>query len=308
MNSKEQSVPESQGWEDWLWDRAEDATTQIAQRIEKHLSDWPMVHFLMRHFGSLLFGAGQKLIQRQKATGDHRARDEAVIITCSRLFNDCFAGYELARRGLVLQAIVVLRSAFETSTQGIAFLESDGLAERWLEGARIRPSEVRQLTAMPENERNLYKKLAGLAHPNYEALRYMAAPVPNTKTGVGRAYAYGGWYAPKEAAQVSMQLLWAQLVFLERFYDAYSADLGQYGLLWAKGVENHPNLTWKVYLDTWRKVLTDMTVNHASTMPPDIVDIALSMSDYTPDQKEEFRRGFYDGIRNADKLGPNAEG
>lgn len=151
---------------------------------------------------------------------------------------------------------------------------------------------------MPASERELYEKLANLAHPNYQAFKYFSIPVPR-KTGLAKAYAYGGWFAPREAGQIAIQLLWAQLVFLERFYMTYSADLEKHGLLWreeaveeAFGGNANPDYTWEQFLGSWRKALTRLTEDHAKLMPLDIVEAALTLSDYGPDEKQQWREGF----------------
>lgn len=289
-----------------LWDKAAQETTAVEARINDELRKWPLIHFLIRHFGSLLFGASQKLIDRAVKTGESRPRDEAIVATCARLFSEAYSAYELLRKGLILQSIVLLRSTFEISTQGILFLDDEEQAKEWLGGKRIRPHSVRELTSMPSSQRRLYQKLANLAHPNRDALSYLSVPVRRGgKPGI--AYVYGGWFAPKEAGQIAIQLLWAQLVFLEKFYGTYSADLEEHGLLWVPAVTTLPesddrlsDFTWDRFLSIWRDVLTELTKEHGAKSPADIIEIALAMSDYTPEEKEQWRRGFEDAERDGD--------
>ena len=154
---------------------------------------------------------------------------------------------------------------------------------------------------MPEDGRVLYRKLVNLAHPNYAASRYYSVPVPHSK-GLGAAYVYGGWFAPKEAGQVAIQLLWAQLVLLEAFYTTYATELERYDLLWSPGVRELAkdgvfDLTWKDYLGMWRRALTELAKDHDRDTPADVIDIALAMSDYSAEQKELWRKGFEDAMR-----------
>lgn len=285
--------------ENWLYDQVERETAGVSERLNAELDKWPLVPFLMRHFGSMLYWAAQKLIDRKAATGEERIKDDAVIESCARLFSECYAGYELARRGLILQSIVLLRSAFEITTQALLFMQREDMADKWLKGQKIRPKQVRELTAMPENQRKLYQKLSDLAHPNYNAFRYFSVPVPRKGT-LAKAYVYGGRFAPKEAGQVAIQFLWAQLVFLESFYETYTEDLRKLGLLWRKetiekvfdGKPAPEKFTWEQFLAGWRKALTQLTDDHAINMPEDFLEVSLALSDYTPEEKEQWRKGF----------------
>jgi len=265
--------------EKWLYDHAMEATQQVSQRLGDELSKTPMIHFLMRHFGSLIFHAAQRLIDRKIATGLTRPKDEAVIYSCSRLFNECFSGYLLAQKGLVLQAIVLLRSAFETSTQAILFMEREDMAKRWLEGHRIQPKEVRAKSPFASGQRELYARLARLSHPNLEALRYYSAPAHGSPH-VGLAY--GGWFVPKAAGQIVLQFLFAQLVLLENFYTTYLGDLEQHDLVWRRetlqALGEAPPLTWSDYLAVWRRVLTELTDQYNS-MPDDTLAVSKYLGD-----------------------------
>lgn len=289
----------------WLYDQAERETKAISERLQAELDKWPLIHFLTRHFGSLLFGASQRLIDRKVKTKEERLSDEAVIESCARLYSECYSGYLLVRNGLILQSIVLLRSAFEITTQALLFMQREDMAVKWLKGKKIKPQQVRDLTSMPETERKLYEKLSNLAHPNYNAFRYFAVPVPRKGT-LGKAYAYGGWFAPKEAGQIAIQFLWAQLVFLEKFYQVYSDDLRVHGLLWRtetieKAFGDKPvpeDFTWDQYLGGWRAALTRLAEDHAKNMPADVLEASLALSDYTPEEKEQFRKGFEDTVQS----------
>lgn len=271
---------------------AEQSTESIAKLMAVKLARWPMIHFLMDQFGGLVHGVAEKLLSRQSKTAERRERDTAIIESCPRLFNECFAAYLLARRGLILQSLVGLRTAFEVATQGILFIENEEAARRWLSGKQIRPKEVRELTSMPEHERKLYARLCDLTHPNYEASRYFSVPVPGYGT-MGKASFYGSWLAPKHAGQVAIQLLWAQFVFVERFYDSYADDLSEQGLLWrGPSQPTSEELTWPQYLAVFRDILTSLTNEHEAQTPDDVLKAALALSSYTQDEKEVFRRAF----------------
>ena len=103
-----------------IWDWAERETNSVAARIQTELDKWPLIHFLMRHFGSLLFNASQRLIDKSAKQRETLARDQAMMLTCSRLFSECYSSYGLLRQGMILQAIVMLRSAFENHNPGSA--------------------------------------------------------------------------------------------------------------------------------------------------------------------------------------------
>jgi hypothetical protein len=278
-----------------MFAHAQQETERIGIRIDAELAKWPMIHWLTDHFGGLVYWAGQKLIDRANLTGEYRAKDRAICETCPRLFSDCFAGYLLVRKGLVLQSAIMLRSTFETVTQAILFMSNEEMAEKWLKGKWIKPKDVQELTSMPETERRLYRKLSNLSHPNYRPFGYDSAPVPGPGT-IGKVSFYGGWFAPKQAGQIAIQFLWAELVFLEHFYATYSDDLRQHGLLWRRetveSAGQPPDDTWQKYFLVWRDVLTKLTNEHDKKSPEDILDVALAFSTYEPEEKEIFRRAF----------------
>ena len=284
-----------------LFEQAKQQTDQVASRIDAKLAEWPLIQWLMDHFSGLVYWAAQRLLDRQQNTGDYRPRDHAIIESCPRLFSDSFAGYQLARQGLILQSAVLLRSAFEVTTQMILFLEREDVAEKWVKGEKIRPKDVRELTSMPETERELYKRLSDLAHPNYEALWHSSVPVPGPGT-MGKASVYGGWYAPKQAGQLAIQFLWAQLVFLEKFWQMYEDDLREQGLLWRKetielaGREPLEDFGWLTYLALMRDILTKLTNEHNEKTPEDGLDVAMALSPYTPEEKERWRKAVEDRI------------
>lgn len=308
MTKKERESPQPLPQPDFVFDMAERETTLVQQQLEAELAKWPMIHFLMRHFGSLLFHSSQRLIDLHKKTGTSTAQNEAVIESCVRLFSECYGGYALLRQGLIMQAIVLLRSTFEITTQAILFVQREEMALAWLQGRKIKPQRVRQLSSMPKSQRDLYDKLANLSHPNYEAFRYFSVPVPGSH-GLAKAYIYGGWFAPREAGQIAIQYLWAQLVFLNAFYERYSRDLAAAGLLWSDqtvkevfdGQANPAGYTWQTYLAFWREQLKQLTDQHAASLPDDYVDIALALSDYSPEQKEQWRAGWEQAEKDAER-------
>ena len=192
-----------------LYEWANSGTDKVAEKLKVELEKTPALHFLMNILGGFLYYAAQKLIDRKRKTGEERPKDEAVILSCSRLFSECFAGYLLARKGLVLQSIVLLRSAFEITSQARLFMEREDMARKWLEGRRIAPREVRGLSPFAGGANELYANLARLSHPNVEAIRYHTVPL--RKRGA-IALAYGGWFSPKSVGSVltrmSMSLPW----------------------------------------------------------------------------------------------------
>ncbi len=270
-----------------LYTSAESATASVTEKLSVELEKTPVLHFLMDHLSGFLYFAAQKLIDRKAKTGEERPRDEAVIASCSRLFNECFAGYLLARRGLVLHSIVLLRSAFEITSQAVLFMEREDLALAWLRGKKIPPKEVRSLSPFAAAQRQLYKKLSGLSHPNIEALRYHTVPLPSRKS---MALAYGGWFVPKSAGQIATQYLFAQLVFLQRFYSAYHIDLQAHGLLWRpetlevlRNSGDVEKFGWFDFLSGLRKMTTDL-LDHYNALPDDALTMSLHLDDLSAAQ------------------------
>lgn len=269
-----------------LNEQALTATASVEARHQQELEADPILQHMADLFGSLVYYAAQKLIDRKAKTGQMRARDEAVITSCSRLYNECFAGFILLKKGLILPATVLLRAAFETTTQAILFVEDENTAKEWLQGRRIPPREVRAKSKFAASERDLYTKLAGLSHPNLEAIRLHAVPVSGLSA---IALSYGGYFAPKALRQTFCQFLFAELVLLEAFYSSYSEDLGGEGLLWRKETLNEiggePDMDWKTFFANWRRILTDQ-VSQAEQLSPDAVGIASHLESLAAQKRE----------------------
>lgn len=257
-----------------IFDEAGRGTLFVERSIKEEFEKTPELEFLVKQFGSYVFNAAQKLIDRKLKTGETRVQDEAVILACPRLFSECFAGHRLARSGLVLQSIVLLRSAFEITSQAVLFMENEEMARRWLIGEQIAPRNVRRKSRFAAAHRDLYRHLSALAHPNLEALGYYSVPV---WSGSAVALSYGGGFFPKAAGQIATQLLYAELVFLEVFYTVYERDLDQHGLLWLPGMgaEERGAMTWAKFLQGWRRALDDL-LNKYNSLPDD----GLALSDY----------------------------
>ncbi len=285
--------------ESWHWDLVNRETKAVRHRIGIELEKWPLIEMLTRHLGSLLYGASSKLIAISTKDGRAVDQDQALVLTFTRLFSECFAGYDLVRQGLITQSIVLLRSAFEISTQGILFVEDHTQASRWLKGKEIHPKDVRELTSMPQEQRALYNKLSRLAHPNKRASQYFAIPFPKSD-GTAVNYIFGGWYAPKEAGQIAIQFIWAQLVLLESFYRVYAPRLEANGELWVKGlVEGWKSKTgtafdydWQTHLSLVRYMLQGLRRDHETGTIDDKVERMLALSDLPEESKKAFRQEF----------------
>ncbi|MDZ4278471.1 MAG: hypothetical protein U1B78_04970 [Dehalococcoidia bacterium] len=279
----EESAPEI-SMENWVYTWAERETERVSDRLRAELNNTPLTDFLMRHFGSLLHNAAQRLIDRKRKTGETRARDEALIFSCSRLFIEYFAGYDLLLRGLILPAMVLLRAAFETSTQALLFMEREDMARQWLAGKRIAPKEVRAKSPYAAGQRELYERLSRISHPNLDALVFHTFPVAGQQH-VGLAY--GGVFAPKAVGQIALQFVFAQLVVLEAFYTIYARDLEEQGLVWkqetvdavrALGGSDQAPIDWPTYLKVWRGALTDL-VQHYNSLPDDGLAISQHLAE-----------------------------
>lgn len=255
-----------------VWLKVEEETEKVSKKILSNLERFPELEFLYSHLGSFVFNASQKLIDLKTKSKTTRLKDEAVILSAARLFNDSFAGLKLIKQGLVLQAVVLLRSAFETTTQAILFMENEEIAKKWLAGKEIRPKEVREKSFFAGKEKKLYERLCKLSHPNFIASSYYS--VTKYKKGIGFAAAnfYGGGYFPKLAIQITVQFLFAQFVFLEAFYTIYKDDLEKSELLWKTG-EVEGSFTWERFLKGIRKILTD-SLDKSNSLPSDSIEIA----------------------------------
>jgi hypothetical protein len=209
-----------------LFEQMVSSTDQVQAALAKEWAKTPALGYLFDTLGGMVYHAAQKLIDMKENGAARNAVDEATIISCSRLFNACFSGYALLTRGLVVDSFVLLRSAYELTTQIEAFFQRPELAERWLAGKKIAPREVRQVSPLALSSKELYDRLSGIAHPNLAASLYHVLPIT-----AGTALVYGGSYQPKAAGQLACQLLWAELTFLDMFYRRNSHRLAKFNVL-----------------------------------------------------------------------------
>lgn len=260
-----------------------DETERVTVRMRSQLEKTPAV-VAFEILSGMVYHAGQKLIDRKRGGAPPRAVDEAVIIACSRLFNDCLAAYMLASRGLVLPAITLVRSAFEVVTQTVMFMEHPDLAASWLKGRRFAPKTVRARSKLAGANKAIYGRLSSIAHPNVDAVPFHVVPLAVTEGYAGgTALAYGGWYCPKLAGHVICQAVFAQLTMLEVFYQEYGPELTDAGLLWRGetvaawkeigiDVENL-GFGWDALLGVFRRLLADAQAAFDS-MPNDVDEVA----------------------------------
>lgn len=266
-----------------FFDQALTATEGVHEALAREFAKAPTLDWLFQRLGGMIHHAAQKLIDMKQKGGTPSGLDEATIISCSRLFNSVFAGYALLTRGLVLDALVVLRSAYELTTQAEAFFERPELAQRWLDGKRIAPRDVRQVSQLAMSSKQLYDRLARSAHPNVVAATYHVTP-----SQAGTMLAYGGSFRPKAAGQVACQLLWAELTFLEIFYRHNSSRLSEFNLLWrgetfdylrGQGAKPAEVLApgWEPILAVFRSMLETLT-EHFNRLPDDSELLAEEMN------------------------------
>lgn len=216
---------------------AREMTDRVAARIARELDESGAAGIapLTDMLGSMLYMAAQKLIELKRKTGLEVPQHEATIYSCSRLFNDCFAGGELAQRGLILPAIILLRSAFEVVTLGMLMMENGDVAQRWFKGDKISQAEVRRSLLFAQQEQPRYKFLSDRIHPNVFGVPFHSVLLEESR---GVALAYGGWAATKSAGLTKCQFLYAQIAFLEAFYTNFSNLLAAEGLLWTSGTKD----------------------------------------------------------------------
>lgn len=219
--------------------------------------------------GSWLYNAGQKLIDLKNTTKNARPRDAAIILLCARLFNECFAGRLVIERGLVTQAIVLLRSALEITNLALLIMEDEAVALQWLKGGRISPRTVRSKSPSAAARKDLYQRLSDIGHPNRHAVPFYSAYVPERQAA---AISYGGALRPRATGQIHVQFLFAQLVFLEHFYHVYEQDLAAQNLLWKGNLPRTTGdgmeITWPVLLGMIRTNLTALAEKY-NALPED---------------------------------------
>lgn len=150
-----------------------------------------------------------------------RAQDTCAVFHASRVFNNLTGGYILLRKGFVVEATTVIRTALETVAQAALFLRDEREAEKWLNGKKYQPRDVRQRLGSRPDFKPLYDELSQVAHANPEA-RWAHSLVVSDDT---YAISFGGTYQPKAVGQLLAVLVEVNLVYLSQFHGCYGKRL-----------------------------------------------------------------------------------
>ena len=241
------------------------------------------IRFLYSPVLGMLYNVAQRLIDAKSRGAPPSATDEALILTCNRLFNESFAGYVALTQGLLGPGHHHLRAALEVTNLGILFILRPEHAEPWLAGKEYSPGRVRALIDSSDEARAWYSRLSKLTHANASASG--SSVVRLDETTRSDALFYGGYYAPRAMASSCLAFVWLGLTFLRTFYGHNEDRLSELGLLW------HPSLDLQELGDadvTWEKFL-----NVISDVAESVQQEVLGMPDdevTTPEWASEILR------------------
>jgi len=251
------------------------------------------IRFLYSPVLGMLYNVAQRLIDAKSRGAPPSATDEALILTCNRLFNESFAGYVALTHGLLGPGHHHLRAALEVTNLGILFILRPEHAEPWLAGKEYSPGRVRTLIDSSDEARAWYSRLSKLTHANASASSSSVFRLDET-TG-SEVLVYGGYHAPRAMASSCLAFVWLGLTLLRAFYAHNEQRLSDLGLLW------HPSLDLQELGDadvTWEKFLSvlgdvaESVQREVLALPDDEVatpewarEILRSWSPTTPDSR-----------------------
>jgi hypothetical protein len=207
-------------------------TDRVGSRLDEFLGD--SVEGLYMSLG-MVPNATRRIITEIKPG---TAQDRCAVLHASRFFNNTLAAFMLLRKGMLVEAITVARTALETCAQAVLFLRREDLATKWLNGTRYKPAKVRELLGRSPDFQPLYSALSEIAHANPEARWAHSVDVPP----LGYAIFYGGTYRPKEASRLLTLLCDLVLVYLREFDSHYR--VGPAGSCWRPSA-THASVTLK---------------------------------------------------------------
>jgi hypothetical protein len=209
------------------------------------------------------------------------AQDACAVFHASRLYTNIEAAYLLLQRGLIVEATILTRSALESVAQAIVFLRDASAGEKWLNGKRYAPVEIRRMLGPRPDFKPLYQALSAVAHSNPEARWAHSVVVPDT----GVAVAYGGFFQPKTSALVLEILVDLLLFYLQEFYEQYVERLSVefWPVMLDAGREMNSELhSWRVSLpEDWAGLVNVMGKSAEPPMPPSVLH---------PDEIDRLRR------------------
>ncbi|GEM_PF-3173838 len=190
-----------------------EATEKVQEQLDETLGDYVDIVYI---FLGMVPNASRRIITEINGQSD---QEHCAVLHASRVFSTGLSAFILLRKGLIIDAITLVRSVLEGVTQSILFLRDPQAASAWLAGKRYSPSDVRKkLTDIPIKK--LYDALTTIAHHNQQAIALHSIQVEE-----GYAISYSGSYRPKGAAKLIAVLIDIILIYLHQFYIHYRGRL-----------------------------------------------------------------------------------
>lgn len=234
-----------------------EATDRVNARLDDALGGYLDIVYLLL---GMIPNASRRIITELKSqTGE----DHCAVFHASRIFNNALGAFILLRKGMLIEATTLARSALETVAQAVLLMRDPVLAGEWLGGKQLTPAEVRKKLKDKLAIAPLYTELSNITHPNPQARGMHSVDIPS----VGYAIFYGGTYQPKRAATLMATLINIILTYLDEFYVHYSGRLS---------VDNWP------FMIELGQSLNDSLRRWIVTFPEDAEVLSAHLADQSP--------------------------
>ena len=172
--------------------------SDISQRFRE---DFHSLISLYESLSDIYLNTVKKLKERVKREkGD--SRNEVTFLLMARIFNHSLSAFILLERGMIIDGAAVIRQVLETQWLLEYFYENPQKVDSWMEGKRIKPSEVRRNLKLDEERSFLYVEYCKMTHNNIEAARYFSG-----SQGDSDCIIFGGYYNPLYIEQLLSELI-----------------------------------------------------------------------------------------------------
>lgn len=191
--------------------RAMERTDQVERELDHALGDYQDAVFNLL---SMIPDGAWKLAQRGAPLS---TIDKGALLHASRIFNNALGALILVRRGLIVEATTLARSAHEATEQAMLLFRRPELMKKWVSGRQFKPSQVREQLDENPVVRDMYSRLSEIVHANASTGNVHTLELPDSLLGVY----FGGFFRLKDATRVLAQLSQTLIDFVEVFQDSY---------------------------------------------------------------------------------------
>ena len=129
-------------------------------------------------------------------------KDEVTFLLTARIFNHSLSSFILLERGMLIDAASIIRQVLETQWLLEYFYKYPDRVKGWMEGKRIKPSEVRRNLQLDQERSLLYDEYCKMTHNSIEAAKYFSGAQDDSNCIV-----FGGYYNPMYIEQLLCELI-----------------------------------------------------------------------------------------------------